>query len=238
MTYLDGNEKNIQRLARAVFPSYRGRKFQLRATETVTLTGTYWDGGSRSEYGGVNLSTFRAANLPQFDPRFPYQPAYGTLLVGREGLQGFVGFTFDPEFGGPASAPKIDIRPGMAVVKHSISAGRDTGITFYIHPSDAPSLLPELAPPRGSWSCVAPMVWDYPESVTEDEQIVLALTAALKNSNGGQRNIRFTEAHRRYGITADRWTAAQEELKARKLLRKNGSITPAGRNVDTGDYRA
>jgi len=193
MTYLNGNEKNIQRLARAVFPSYRGRKFQFRATETVTLTGTYWDGGSRSEYGGVNLSNFRAANLPQFDP---------------------------PEFGGPASAPKIDIRPGMAVVEHSISAGRDTGITFYIHPSDAPSLLPE------------------PESVAEDEQIVLAFTNALQNSYGGRSNIRFTEAKRRYGITADRWTAAQEQLKGRKLLRKNGSITPAGRNVDTGDYRA
>ena len=192
ITYLDGNEPNIQRLARAVFPSYRGRKFSFEVADSVALTGTYWDGGSRSSYGGVNLSTFQAASLPQFDP---------------------------PQFGGPIQTPKVEVRPGMAIVEHSIFRGRDAGITFYVHPSDAPQLLPE------------------PESVTEDEQIVLAFTKSLKNSHGGRSNVRFTEAHRRYGITADRWTAAQEALKARKLLRSNGSITPAGRNVDTGEYR-
>jgi len=192
ITYLDGNEPNIQRLARAVFPSYRGRKFSFEVADSVALTGTYWDGGSRSSYGGVNLSTFQAASLPQFDP---------------------------PQFGGPIQTPKVEVRPGMAIVEHSIFRGRDAGITFYVHPSDAPQLLPE------------------PESVTEDEQIVLVFTHARKNTYGGRSNIRFTEAHRRYGITADRWTAAQETLKARKLLRANGSITPAGKNVDTGEYR-
>jgi len=192
ITYLDGNEPNIQRLARAVFPSYRGRKYSFQVADSVALTGTYWDGGSRSSYGGVNLSNFQAASLPQFDP---------------------------PQHGGPIQTPEVEVRPGMAVVKHSIFCGRDTGITFYVHPSDAPQLLPE------------------PESVTEDEQIVLAFTKSRKNTYGGRSNVRFTEAHRRYGITADRWTAAQEDLKARKLLRANGSITPAGRNVDTGEYR-
>jgi len=192
ITYLDGNEPNIQRLAQAVFPSYRGRKFSFQVADSVALTGTYWDGGSRSSYGGVNLSNFQAASLPQFDP---------------------------PQHGGPIQTPEVEVQPGMAVVEHSIFCGRDTGITFYVHPSDAPQLLPE------------------PESVTEDEQIVLAFTRSLKNTSGGRSNIRFTEAHSRYGITADRWTAAQETLKARKLLRKNGSDTPAGRNVDTGEYR-
>jgi len=191
ITYLDGNEPNVQRLAQAVFPSYRGRKFSFKVADSVALTGTYWDGGSRSSYGGVNLSNFQAASLPQFAP---------------------------PLHGGPIQTPEVEVRPGMAVVKHSIFCGRDTGITFYVHPSDAPQLLPE------------------PESVTGDEQIVLAFTHR-KNTYGGRSNVRFTEAHRRYGITADRWTAAQEDLKARKLLRANGSITPAGRNVDTGEYR-
>ena len=192
ITYLDGNEPNVQRLAQAVFPSYRGRKFSFEVADKVALTGTYWDGGSRSSYGGVNLSNFQAASLPQFDP---------------------------PQHGGPIQTPEVEGRPGMAVVEHSIFCGRDTGITFYVHPSDAPQLLPE------------------PESVTEDEQIVLAFTRSLKNTSGGRSNIRFTEAHRRYGIPADRWTAAQETRKARTLLRKNGSDTPAGRNVDTGEYR-
>ncbi len=192
ITYLDGNEPNIQRLAQAVFPSYRGRKFSFQVADSVALTGTYWDGGSRSSYGGVNLSNFQAASLPQFDP---------------------------PQHGGPIQTPEVEVQPGMAVVEHSIFCGRDTGITFYVHPSDAPQLLPE------------------PESVTEDEQIVLAFTRSLKNTSGGRSNIRFTEAHSRYGITADRWTAAQEDLKARKLLRANGSITPAGRNVDPGEHR-
>jgi len=192
ITYLDGNEPNVQRLAQAVFPSYRGRKFSFEVADKVALTGTYWDGGSRSSYGGVNLSNFQAASLPQFDP---------------------------PQHGGPIQTPEVEVQPGMAVVEHSIFCGRDTGITFYVHPSDAPQLLPE------------------PESVTEDEKIVLVFTHALKNTSGGRSNIRFTEAHSRYGITADRWTAAQETLKARKLLRANGSITPAGKNVDTGEYR-
>mgnify|MGYP003651982422 CR=1 FL=1 len=182
ITYLDGNEANVKRLARAVFPHYRGRKFSFQVVETVALTGTYWDGGSRSSYGGVSLADYSAATVPQFEP---------------------------PQFGGPTQAPTVEVKPGMVVVEHSIFCGRDTGITFYVHPSDAPQLLPE------------------PDSVTEDEKIVLLFTGSLK----------YTEAHSRYGITADRWTAAQEALKVRKLLRANGSITPAGRNVDTGEYR-
>ena len=187
ITYLDGNEANVKRLARAVFPHYRGRKFSFQVVETVALTGTYWDGGSRSSYGGVSLADYSAATVPQF--------------------------------GGPTQAPTVEVTPGMVVVEHSIFCGRDTGITFYVHPSDAPQLLPE------------------PDSVTEDEKIVLLFTGSLKNTYGGRSNVRYTEAHSRYGITADRWTAAQEALKVRKLLRANGSITPAGRNVDTGEYR-
>ena len=157
ITYLDGNEANVKRLARAVFPHYRGRKFSFQVVETVALTGTYWDGGSRSSYGGVSLADYSAATVPQFEP---------------------------PQFGGPTQAPTVEVTPGM-----------------------------------------------------EDEKIVLLFTGSLKNTYGGRSNVRYTEAHSRYGITADRWTAAQEALKARKLLRANGSITPAGRNVDTGEYR-
>lgn len=191
-TYLTGKEDGIKMLAMAVFPGYKGRRYKFQTVTSVSLDGTYWDGGSRSSYGGVNLATGKSAPLPQFDP---------------------------PQFGGPVSTPKVDVRPGMAVVEHSIFCGKDHGITFYVHPDDAPALIPA------------------PADVTEDEKIVLLFTSTLKNSYGGKSNIRFTEATDRYGISQDAWTAAQDSLKARKLLNKAGSITPDGRNVDTAPYR-
>ena len=52
--------------------------------------------------------------------------------------------------------------------------------------------------------------------LSKEEQIVLGYTRSLKNSYGGRSNIRFAEASQDTGI---------------KLLKKNGSITPDGRNA-------
>ena len=128
---------------------------------------------------------------------------------------------FDPpQFGGPRETPVAELRPDLAIVEHSIFCGKDMGLTFYIHPSDAPQLLP-----------------DTPDA-TENERIVLEFTSGLKNTYGGRTNIRFTEAGRKYGISAEDWETAVQSCISKGWLRKNRAITPDGRNVDTGDIRS
>ena len=193
VTYLDGKEDGVKALAQAAYPAYGGRIFKFEARDSVALSGSYWDGGSRSSYVGINLETRKSVAVPQFDP---------------------------PQFGGPIETPKVVLRPNFAIVEHSFFCGKDMGLTFYIHPSDAPQMITES------------------DSVTDDEKIVLEFTAALKNTYGGRTNIRLGEARRKYGITRERWEDAQGPLKPRKLLNKAGSITPQGRNVDTSPYRS
>ena len=189
-TYLTGTEPGVKELGQAV--GYTGRKYAFRAVEDVQMNSTYWDGGSRSTWTAVKLSTRQVVPLPKFDP---------------------------PQFGGPQSIPPIPLEQDIAIVEHSIFCGKDMGLTFYIHPNDAPQMITE------------------PDSATDDEKIVLAYKG-LKNTYGGKKNIQYTEANRRYEITQDRWDIATESLKARKLLNKSGAITPSGRNIDTSPYRS
>lgn len=41
---------------RRAFPSYRKHKAIIRPSQSVTLSGGYWDGGSRSSYFGATLA--------------------------------------------------------------------------------------------------------------------------------------------------------------------------------------
>lgn len=70
-----------------------------------------------------------------------------------------------------------------------------------------------------------------PESVDDDERIVLEYTRSYKNTYAGRTNVRFWEAHHSTGISQDRWESAKARLIERRLLRKNGSLTREGRNV-------
>lgn len=107
----------------------------------------------------------------------------------------------------------VTIPPGIVLVEHSIFCGKDMGLTAVIPSDRIAGYLPPV------------------ETVTDLEGIVLAYTSALKNTYGGEKNIRFTRANREHSITAEEWSIAQTALVARKLLRKNGAITPEGRNA-------
>ena len=113
-----------------------------------------------------------------------------------------------------AKFPPLPLRPGMAIV--AVSEGAFHGATIYVHPEDSPKLIT-----------------DSESKITEQENIVLSYVAHLKNTYGGRKNIQFTEANRATKITQNEWTAAKNHLIEIKLLRKNGSITPAGRNQAT-----
>lgn len=108
----------IERVLRAI--GYTGRKpVRLRAAESVPLSGTYWDGGSRTSYYVANLGTGEARALPHFDP---------------------------PQFGGPQKTPIQEIpadKPGAAIVALSTFCGREMGPTIYVRPESLAPLLPE-----------------------------------------------------------------------------------------------
>ena len=56
---------DIKALARKAFPGYTGRKYKLdNSGRSVNVT-SYWDGGSRSYYAAVNLSTGATLPVPQ-----------------------------------------------------------------------------------------------------------------------------------------------------------------------------
>jgi hypothetical protein len=100
-------------IARIAFPSWGGRKCSVSEKSVVHLDGTFWDGGSRTEYVAVNLSTGEVCGLPE------------SVKTPRE-------------MGGAALDNLTAVPIGYALVAHSIYCGKDVGcvVTF-----GAPSAL-------------------------------------------------------------------------------------------------
>jgi len=105
----------VLRVIRAADPSYRKHKTILRVCDSVTLSGTYWDGGSRSSYTAVDLATGRSKGAPQYDP---------------------------PQFGGPSTAPRVSIPEGVAIVQTGIFCGKTATAFIYLNPANAAKLIP------------------------------------------------------------------------------------------------
>ena len=166
---------------------YNGKMFRAEVTESVTIhaqSGT-WSGGSRETYHAIDLATGKTA------------PASDN-----------------------ASAPwdkdrknqTITLRSGFAIVKAIMFKGKDLGLTFYVHPSDAVKLLPASD-----------------DEITPTERKVLAIIGGLKSS---YRKEYFARA----GIGDAELEAIKTGLIKRGYLLKNGAITPKGRNA-RGDER-
>ena len=180
------------------------------------MTGYYLDG---NEPGVKEILTAAGYNRRK---NISYKTAESVEIIGNYWSEGhrprYVGVGLDCpwqsiEIYGTKLTP-LPIRPGMAVV--AVSEGVFHGATIYVHPEDGPKLIT-----------------DSESKITEQENIVLSYVAHLKNTYGGRKNIQFTEANRATKITQNEWTAAKNHLIEIKLLRKNGSITPAGRNQAT-----
>jgi hypothetical protein len=183
--YIDKPDPTVRAIVQATFPGYRGKKFKLSTTPPSVLR-SYWDGGSKTDYAFFCL------------------PTQGTAPVA----------TNHPFFnaGNPTNLPD-GLPRGIVLVAHTISCGKDMGITIYANPADIAPMLPEKP------------------ALTEDECVVLTYTRSLKSSYAGVKNYRWQCAHDATGITEDRWNHAKQSLIAKALLRKNGAITPAGRNA-------
>jgi hypothetical protein len=173
-------------VALTAYPGYTGKKFQIKVLESTIDVRSYWDGGSRDYYTFVRLDTMAVMPIPQ-------QSAFDKQVVGADSVQ---------------------LIPGMVCVKHSIFCGKDMGLTIYVHPDNAPRLLPAKT------------------DLSDDEKIVLTYTCHLKSSYGGISNFRFHEAHREKKITLEAWEAAKASLIVKGLLDKRGAVTIDGRNAD------
>lgn len=98
MSYLNlANNAAVKKLVLAADPAYRKHKASLNVADTMTLSGTYWDGGSRSTYTAVDIATGRASTAEQFAP---------------------------PQFNGPSAAPRVAIPDGIAIVETGTFCGK------------------------------------------------------------------------------------------------------------------
>lgn len=122
-------------------------------------------------------------------------------INGKESIDIPTQSAFDPTLPG---AESVQLIPGLICVEHSIFLGKDAGLTFHV--------------------CAGPKWLPTPETLTDVETLVLEITSSLKSF------ARQSEREQR-GISQEAWDTASIALKDRKLLRKNGSITPSGRNA-------
>lgn len=79
-----------------------------RPTEKVTISGSYWDGGSRSDYFLVDLRTMHV-----------------TPIAGVAPMQ----------FGGPKEDPVVNLEAHQAVVCAGTFCGKPATPTVYFHPA-------------------------------------------------------------------------------------------------------
>lgn len=84
------------------------------AADQTTLSGGYWDEGSRAEYWLLNLATGNKTRLA-----CPTSPR---------------------EYGG-SEAPTFDIPMGSAVVRGGISRGKEACPFLYVRPADLPMIF-------------------------------------------------------------------------------------------------
>lgn len=96
---------DLARMVRLV--SRKRRAIMARPATQVTLSGTYWEGGSRSDYFLVDLNTWQVSPIAGVAP---------------------------PQFGGPQTAPVQTIQPHQAVIEAGTFCGRPGTPTVYLHP--------------------------------------------------------------------------------------------------------
>lgn len=166
---------------------YRTTQFSFVVTPTVEIVGLQWHGGSGNAYVAVKLDTMEMKPLVDHRP-WP-QNEY--------------------------AMPPMNIPPGVAIVKQSTFRGKNHGVTFYIHPDNAPEMLP--APEESE--------------LDRDQKIVLVATRTFKPSYGGIKNFRLDRARKQTGITPERWETAKASLIANGYLTKAGALSPKGRNA-------
>jgi hypothetical protein len=116
MTTVHINPTDVPHIIRATFPGYTGKKVEVRASESVTISNLNWGGGSRSQYAACTLDgepTGNAFAANQADP-------WKNKVEGQS----------------------VAVPPGHALVEHCLFCGKDLGLRIYVNPADMPRYLP------------------------------------------------------------------------------------------------
>ena len=92
--------------------TYKKRKAFVQSRTKVELSNTYWDGGSRSTYAIVNLTTGQVSPCAQYAP---------------------------PQFGG--NAPTIELDNDTAVIETGIFCGKPATASVFVSPENYNKLL-------------------------------------------------------------------------------------------------
>lgn len=170
--------------------SYDGKMFKAEVCERVTIPmdAGLWSGGSREIYRVVRLAD--GAEIQPIDPNAsPWDPSRKERIVQLE--------------------------TGIAVIRHTMFCGKDLGLTFYVHPTNAAAMLPK------------------PVELTPFERIVLKATRELKSSYNGKDRYQMTccDYGQKPTMTRGEWDSAKTSLIAQGYLNKAGAITTKGRNA-------
>jgi hypothetical protein len=114
MKFIKVKFSQFKLLINSIFPDYRGHKVQLviHDSGTMTLSQTYWSGGSRSYYAGVNLQSGQFGHLQSTQ----VHPWY-SQVEGKE----------------------VPLTETLVVLEHRFS-GTHQWIWIHIHPSILQSL--------------------------------------------------------------------------------------------------
>ena len=92
---------------------YKKRKAFIQSREKITLSNTYWDGGSRSSYTIVNLTTGKTT----YD-------SYAAV---------------PPQFGGVA--PVVEIDNDIAIIETGVFCGKPATASVFVSPENYNKLL-------------------------------------------------------------------------------------------------
>lgn len=101
----------LRAILKKAFPGYRKHSVSVQVRESKTLNFGFWDGGSRSEYVGLD----RYGNA--FHVSYPTSP---------------------PHFGG-GEPPEFKTGNGRAIANVGIFRGKAATMTLFIHPDDLPA---------------------------------------------------------------------------------------------------
>jgi hypothetical protein len=112
LTEIKVSGKEVPRYLRG---DYAGRTFRVAVANEVTIPAdsNLWSGGSRDSYRAVLLATGDAIQLGSRSA--PWDPTREDKV--------------------------IKMSPDIAIVRHSMFLGKDMGLTFFIHPANAPKFI-------------------------------------------------------------------------------------------------
>ena len=189
--YLDANQ-----IPASIRGGYSGKHFRAIVTDSVFIPADagLWSGGSRDTYRAVNLES-GASRAASNDMASPWDSS--------------------------RRDQRVDLRDGLAIVKHVYFCGKDLGLTIYVNPTNAAALLPA------------------PVDLSPLARVVLKYTKERKASYNGRDRFDMMIDDLRYNLvpgidaapTREQWNQEKAALIAGGFLNKAGAITTKGKNA-------